>query len=140
MAIDTKFRDGAPTADDDGVLLLDEVAMMIYDAMDFASGTGSIRGSRLQAGGTCLVVKLASLVVSCGGHRPPTNATNQCFDWKATRATRLVYTCPQHLYMRHLDPTGLHEKSTRWESNFTTWTHNISSWYAVITETSPVVC
>ena len=31
----------------------------------------------LQIGGDCLVVvKLASLVVSCGGHRPPTNAIN----------------------------------------------------------------
>ena len=50
------------------------------------------RGSRLQTGGSCLVVvKLASLGVSCGGNRPPTNATNQCFDWKATRVTRLVY-------------------------------------------------
>ena len=38
---------------------------------------------RLQRGGGCLVVvELASLVVSCGGHRPPTNATNQRFDWK----------------------------------------------------------
>ena len=39
--------------------------------------------SRLQIDGDCLVVvQLASLVVSYGGHRPPTNATNQCFDWK----------------------------------------------------------
>ena len=33
-----EFRDGAPTAD--GVLLLDELAMMLYDAMDFASEAG----------------------------------------------------------------------------------------------------
>ena len=36
-----EFRDGAPTAD--GVLLLDELAMT-YDAMDFASETGSLQG------------------------------------------------------------------------------------------------
>ena len=40
---------------------------MMYDAMDFASDTGSLlefRRSRLQTGGSCLVVvKLASLVV-----------------------------------------------------------------------------
>ena len=35
------FRDGALTAD--GVLLLDELAMM-YDAMDFARETGSRQG------------------------------------------------------------------------------------------------
>ena len=37
-----EFRDGAPTAD--GVLLLDELAMMMYHAMDFASETGSLQG------------------------------------------------------------------------------------------------
>ena len=37
-----EFRDGAPAAD--GVLLLDELAMMLYDAMDFASETGSLQG------------------------------------------------------------------------------------------------
>ena len=37
-----EFRDGAPTAD--GVLLLDELAMMMYNAMDFASETGSLQG------------------------------------------------------------------------------------------------
>ena len=37
-----EFRDGAPTAD--GVLLLDELAMMMYDAMDFASETSSLPG------------------------------------------------------------------------------------------------
>ena len=35
-----EFRDGAPTAD--GVLLLGELAMM-YDAMDFASESGSLQ-------------------------------------------------------------------------------------------------
>ena len=35
-----EFREGAPTAD--GALLLDELAMMMYDAMDFASETGSL--------------------------------------------------------------------------------------------------
>ena len=38
-----EFRDWAPTAD--GVLLLDELAMMMYDAMDCASETGSLQGS-----------------------------------------------------------------------------------------------
>ena len=38
-----EFRDGAPTAD--GVLLLDELAMMLYDAMDFASEAGSLQKS-----------------------------------------------------------------------------------------------
>ena len=43
MVIDIyEFRDGAPTAD--GVLLLDELAMMLYDAMDFTSETGSLQG------------------------------------------------------------------------------------------------
>ena len=37
-----EFRDGAPTAD--GVLLLGELAMMLYDAMDFASEAGSLQG------------------------------------------------------------------------------------------------
>ena len=49
---------------------------------------------RLQTGGGgCLVmVELASSVVSCGGHRPPTNATNQCLHWKGhTSNTR--YSC-----------------------------------------------
>ena len=35
-----EFRDGAPTAD--GVLLLDELAMM-YDAIDFETGTGLLQ-------------------------------------------------------------------------------------------------
>ena len=39
-----EFRDGAQTAD--GVLLLlDELAMMLYDAMDFASEAGSLQKS-----------------------------------------------------------------------------------------------
>ena len=43
MAIDRyEFRDGAPTAD--GVLLLDELAMMMHDEMDFASEAGSLQG------------------------------------------------------------------------------------------------
>ena len=37
-----EHKTGAPTAD--GVLLLDELAMMMYDAMDFASETGSLQG------------------------------------------------------------------------------------------------
>ena len=37
-----EFRDGAPTAD--GVLLLGGLAMMVYDAMDFASEAGSLQG------------------------------------------------------------------------------------------------
>ena len=35
-------RDGAPTAD--GILLLSELAMMLYDAMDFASEAGFLQG------------------------------------------------------------------------------------------------
>ena len=38
-----EFRDGAPTAD--GVLLLDELAMMLHDAMDFVSEAGSLQKS-----------------------------------------------------------------------------------------------
>ena len=99
------------------------------------------RGSRLQTGSSCLVVvKLASLVVSCGGHRPPNNATNQCVDWKTTRATWPVYSCPHFLCLCYLEPTGLHEKSTRWGSKLTSWIHHVSSQNAVITEPSPVVC
>ena len=41
VAID-EFRDGAPTAD--GVLLLGRLAMMVYDAMGFASKAGSLQG------------------------------------------------------------------------------------------------
>ena len=37
-----EFRDGAPTAD--GVLLLGELAMMVYDAMDFASEESLLQG------------------------------------------------------------------------------------------------
>ena len=37
-----EFRDGAPTAD--GALLLDELAMNLYDDMDFASEPGSLQG------------------------------------------------------------------------------------------------
>ena len=37
-----EFRDGAPTAD--GVLLLGELAMMLYNAMDFAIETSSLQG------------------------------------------------------------------------------------------------
>ena len=69
--------------------------MMLYDAMDFASEAGRFTSGALdyrQVGGSCLVVvKLASLVVSCGGNRPSTNDNNQCRDWKDTRATRHVY-------------------------------------------------
>ena len=121
-----EFKDVAPTVG--GLLLLDD-AMMMYHAMDFAKQVHV-----LQTYGSCLVmVELASLVVSRGGHRPPTNATNRCFDWKATRATRFVYSCPRYLCPRYQEPTGLYEKSTRWESKLTTWTHHASSWYAVIT-------
>ena len=95
------------------------------------------RDSRLQTCGSCLVVvELASLVVSCGGHRPPTNATNQRFDWKATQATRFVYSCPRDLCLHYLEPTGLYEKSTRWESKLTTWIHHVS-WYAINHQTKP---
>ena len=120
------FRDGAPTGD--GVLLSDELAMM-YHAMDFASATGPLQGLstadrwQLLCGGEACVV---GFVV----------------DWKATRASRLLYSCVLIICvcLRYLEPTGLHEKSTRWESKLTTWTHHVSSWYAVITEPSPVAC
>ena len=36
-----EFRDGARTAD--GVLLLNELATILYDAMDFASDAGSLK-------------------------------------------------------------------------------------------------
>ena len=52
-----EFRDGAPTAD--GVLLLGELAMMVYDAMDFASEAGSLQG--------------LSTTDMWGQHRPPIN-------------------------------------------------------------------
>ena len=39
-----EFRDGAPTADGVLLLLLDELAMMLYDAMDFASEASSLQG------------------------------------------------------------------------------------------------
>ena len=37
-----EFKDGASTAN--GVLLLGELALMLYDAIDFASETGSLQG------------------------------------------------------------------------------------------------
>ena len=37
-----EFREGAPTAD--GVLPLDELAKMMYDAVDFASETVTLQG------------------------------------------------------------------------------------------------
>ena len=86
-----EFRDGAPTAD--GVPLLDELAMMLYDTMDFASEAGSLQGLstadtwELLCGGEACVV-----VVSCGGYRSTTNATNQRFDWKATRTSNTTCT------------------------------------------------
>ena len=55
-----EFRDGAPTAD--CVLLLGELAMMLYDAMDFASEAGSLQGLSTtdRSVGSCIVVvKLA---------------------------------------------------------------------------------
>ena len=61
-------------------------------------------------------------------------------DWKATRATLLVYSSPCYLYLRYLEPTGLHENGTRWELKLTTWTHHVSSWYAVITESGTKPC
>ena len=39
-----EFRDGAPAADGVLLLLLDELAMMLYDAMDFASEASSLQG------------------------------------------------------------------------------------------------
>ena len=85
-----EFSDGAPTAG--GVLLLDELAMICMTRWISRAKQVRFRGSRLQTGGSCLVaLKLASLVASFGGHRPPNNATNQCFDWKDTRATRLIH-------------------------------------------------
>ena len=66
-----EFRDGAPTADGVLLQLLNELAMM-YDAMDSRAKQVHFRGSRLQTGGSCfVVVKLASLVVSCWGNRAP---------------------------------------------------------------------
>ena len=48
MKFDTVYIDTSPRTGRrqpiDGVLLLDELAMMLYDAMDFASETGSLQG------------------------------------------------------------------------------------------------
>ena len=70
---------------------------------------------RRQTGGGCLVVvKLSSLVVSSWGHRPPTNATNQCFDPKG-HTINTNCACPHYLCLCYLEQTGAHE-SMRWES------------------------
>ena len=93
-----EFRDGAPTAD--GVPLLDELAMMLYDTMDFASEAGSLQGLstadtwELLCGGEACVV-----VVSCGGYRSTTNATNQRFDWKATRTSNTTCTTVSYTHL-----------------------------------------
>ena len=76
---------------------------------------------RMQTGGGCLVVKLASLVGSCGAYQPmPPTWTNQCFDWKG-HTSNTTSSCPHYLCLHCLGPTGLHE-STRRES-----THNRDS-------------
>ena len=61
--------------------------------------TGAYIYFRQQTGGGCLVVvKLASLVVLCGGHRPPTNATSQCFDGKG-HTSNTTCSCPHYIYI-----------------------------------------
>ena len=67
---------------------------------------------RMQTYGGCLVVvKLVSLVASCGEHRlpistptPPTR-TSQCFDWKG-HTSNTTCSCPHYLCLRYLGPTG----------------------------------
>ena len=83
------------------------------------------------------VVKLASLVVSFGGYRPPTNATSQCFAWKG-HTGNTTCSCPHSL--SGLSGADGAAREARDGSQLTTWTHNVSSWYAVITEPSSVVC
>ena len=139
-----EFRDGAPTAD--GVLLLGELAMMLYDAKDFASEAGSLQ--RLSTTGRWwFPCGGEACVVACvvWGQQ----ATNQCHqsiflleghtsNTTCIRMVVLLRICVR-LRSQILESTGLHESMT-WESP-TTWTiHHASPWYAVITEASPVVC
>ena len=94
---------------------------------------------RMQTGGGCLVVKLASLVGSCGAYQPmPPTWTNQCFDWKG-HTSNTTSSCPHYLCLHCLGPTGLHE-STRWESTHDLDSNHVSSWYEIITEPSSVEC
>ena len=62
-----EFRDGPPTVDGVLLLLSDELAMMMYIAMNSRAKQVHFRGSRLLVGGCCLVVKLALMVVSLIG-------------------------------------------------------------------------
>ena len=76
MAIDTSSGTGRRQPID-CVLLLDELAMMIYDAMDFASETGSLQG----------LTTADKWQLSCGGEACVVGCVA---DWKATRTTCLV--------------------------------------------------
>ena len=84
---------------------------------------------RLQTGGGCLVVvSMRNWLCRVGGigHQPmlPTNQYLY-FDWKG-HTSHATCSCPRFLWMRCLEPTGLHE-STRWES-----THNLDSLLLVV--------
>ena len=98
---------------------------------------------RLQTGvDRLVVVELASLVVWCGGHRPPTNngTSQRCFDWKA-HTSNTTCSCPHYMC---LDSCVIWSRRgctrSRDGSQFTTWTHHVSSWHAIITQPSYVVC
>ena len=97
---------------------------------------------RLKTSGGCLgVVRVTSLVASCGGHKPPTNQCHQpaqtnVLIGRATRGTRLVAVLTISvcvIWSRRGCTRARHGNQP------TTWTHHVSSWYAVITEPSSVV-
>ena len=101
---------------------------------------------RLQAGSgvviaLVVVVKPASLVVSCGGHRPPTNATNQtnqCFDWKGHTSNT---PCISLSLLSVSALSGADGAAREHEMGVNSRPiHNVSSWYAVNMERSSVVC
>ena len=101
---------------------------------------------RLKTSGGCLgVVRVTSLVASCGGHKPPTNQCHQpaqtnVLIGRATRLTQLLAVFTLCLrYLEPAGPTGLHE-STRWESTHDLDSNHVSSWYEIITEPSSVEC
>ena len=93
---------------------------------------------RRQTGGGCLVSSRRWLCRMGAIGNQPMPPTKFCLEgphqqhdlWLSSLSVSAFY----------LEPTGLHEKSTRWESKRTTWTHRVSSRYAAMTEPSPVVC
>ena len=67
-----------------------------------------------------MVVALVLFDVSCGDHRPSTNATNKYFDGKG-HESNMICGGAHHLSLRYLEPTGLNE-STKWDL-----THDLDS-------------